>query len=69
MTIQLAVIFPAEAIIEALPSFKAVTFPVLSTVNTFESDEDHVIVLSVALSGLTVATRVTVSPSLSLTDV
>ena len=60
---QVADMFPALAVMVALPTFFAMTMP-LSTVATESSEVLQVTVLSVASSGLTVAVRVTVSPTL-----
>ena len=59
---QDALLSPAFAVIVAVPIFFAVTTP-LETVATLASLVLQVTVLSVALSGLTVAERVTVSPT------
>ena len=53
---------PAVAVMVTLPAFSAFTLPSV-TVATVASDEVQVTVLSVALSGLTVAVRVASSPS------
>ena len=55
---------PAFAVMVAVPALTAVTTPSL-TVATVSSEEVHVTVLSVALSGVTVALRVVVSPTVS----
>ena len=60
--------FPDTAVIVAIPTVIPFTFP-LSTVATFAFDEDHVIVLSVALSGRIVAMRLIVSPMVRVIDV
>lgn len=57
--------FEAVAVMVAVPSETAVTAPFSSTVATEVFDELQVTDLSVALSGLTVAVRVNVSPMLS----
>ena len=62
VTVQVAVLSPALAVMVAEPTFLAVTTPSL-TVATEASDVLQVTVLSVASSGLTVAERVTVSPA------
>ena len=61
---QVAVLSPALAVMVALPTFFAVTTPLL-TVATEASDVVQVTVLSVASSGLTVGVKVTVSPTFS----
>ena len=61
---QVAVLFPALAVMVAVPTLIAVTTP-LSIVATEASEVLQVTVLSVVSSGLTVAVRVTVSPALS----
>ena len=68
VTTHVAVLPPAFAVIVAVPSFTAVTFP-LATVAMVASEEVHVTVLSVASSGLTVAVRVASSPSVSSSEV
>jgi hypothetical protein len=60
VTSQVAVLSPAFAVIVASPTFTAVTTP-FSTVATVLSLEVHVTLLSVALSGFTVAVSVSVS--------
>ena len=55
VTLQVADFSPALAVIVAVPSLTAVTLPSLPTVATSGLDEAQVMVLSVALSGLTVA--------------
>ena len=65
---QVAVLSPALAVIVAVPNFLAVTTP-LETVATVASDVVQVTVLSVASLGLTVALRVTVSPTFREADV
>ena len=67
-TLQVADLSPAFAVIVASPSLTAVTLP-LSTVAIAASEVDQVTVLSVALSGLTVAVSVSASPSTNSTDV
>ena len=62
MTVQVAVLSPAFAVTIAVPWATAVTLPFASTVATDELLEDQVTVLSVALSGFTVAVSVRVSP-------
>ena len=64
---QVAVFPPAFAVMTALPSFSAVTFP-FSTVATALSELLHVTVLSVALSGFTVALNESVPPT-AISDV
>ena len=56
---------PAVAVIVAMPSATAVTVP-FSTVATASLLESHETVLSVALSGVTVAVSVSVSPTMSV---
>ena len=63
VTSQVAVLSPALAVIVTLPTLIALTTPLLSTVAIVASDVDHVTVLSVALSGETVAVKVILSPS------
>ena len=53
----------AVQVIVAMPAATAVTFPELSTVATLVLFDDHVTVLSVALSGFTVTPRVWLLPS------
>ena len=65
---QVALLSPALAVIVAVPIFFAVTTPLL-TVATEPSDVDQVTVLSAALSGETVAVRVTVSSTPNVADV
>ena len=59
VTVQTAVLSPACAVIVVVPLPTAVTTP-FSTVGTFSSAEVQATVLSVALSGDTVAVRVAV---------
>ena len=61
VTVQVAVLFPAFAVIVAVPAATAVTLPPL-TVAIFVLLLLHVTVLSVALLGLTVAVSVVLSP-------
>ena len=68
-TSQVAVLSPALAVIVTLPTLIALTTPLLSTVAIVASDVDQVMVLSVALSGETVAFKVVVSPSSNSTFV
>ena len=63
VTLHLADLLPAFAVMTAVPALIPLTLPSL-TVATEVLEEVHVTVLSVALSGLTVAVRVTVSPTL-----
>ena len=65
---QVAVLSPALAVMVAVPNLSAVIFP-SSTVAIEASDEYQVTVLSLALLGLTVAERVTVSPTFKWMDV
>ena len=67
VTLQVAVLSPALAVIVAVPSLTAVIFPP-STVATAGSDDDQLTVLSVASSGLTVAVIVSDSPSVSVSS-
>ena len=55
-------------VIVAVPSFNASTLPFLSTITTSESLLSHVNDLSFAFSGLTVATKVVVSPGAKVID-
>ena len=57
-----ALLPPADAVIFVMPALIAVTTPSSSTVATAVLLEVHVTVLSVALSGLTVAVSVNVFP-------
>ena len=63
VSLQLAVLSPAFAVMVAVPSALAVTSPLLETVATAVFDEVHVTVLSVALAGETVAVIVAVCPT------
>ena len=63
-TLQVIDLLPTEAVMVVSPSFTAVTFP-FSTVAIEASDVVHVTVLSMASSGLTVAVKVSDSPSTS----
>jgi hypothetical protein len=69
VTAQVAILSPAFAIMTAVPSFTAVTLPLLSTVVISVLFDVQSIVLSVALSGVTVAIRVAFSPSFSASEV
>ena len=62
VTTQVALFSPALAVMVAVPAATAVTTP-FSTVATVASEVVQVTVLSVASAGVTVAVRVTVSPS------
>ena len=62
---QVAVQPPAFAVMAAVPSAIAVTVPFRSTTAMVGLLEDQVTVLFVALSGLTVAVMVPISPSVS----
>ena len=62
VTVQMAVLSPAFAVMVADPSATAVTVPFASTEATDALLEDQVTVLFVALSGFTVAMIVAVSP-------
>ena len=66
VTVHVAFFPPQVAVIVALPAFTAVTTPFWSTVATDFFEVVQVTVLSVALSGLTVAVRVPVSPSVNV---
>ena len=66
VTTQVAEYSPDFAVMVATPGLTAMTTP-LSTTATAESELDHSTVLSVASSGVIVATRVMVSPSLTTT--
>ena len=68
VTVQVAVLSPALAVIVAVPSATAVTLPFASTVATDVLLELQVTVLFVALSGFTVAASVTDSPSVSSSE-
>ena len=68
VTAQVALLPPQLAVIVAVPSLTAVTFPPL-TVATAVLELDQVTVCSVASDGLTVAVRVEDSPSISVKDV
>ena len=63
-----ALTLPICAVIVALPTATAVTLP-LETVATLVFDEDQVMVLFVAFSGVIVAVRLTDSPAERVTDV
>ena len=63
-----ALTFPICAVIVALPTATAVTLP-LETVATPESDDDHVMVLFVAFSGVIVAVKLIDSPAERVTEV
>ena len=60
MTVQLALLPPAAAVIFAVPSPTEVTVP-FETLTTPESEVVHFTALSVAFSGATVALRVKAS--------
>ena len=60
--VQVAVLSPALAVMVAVPTFFAITTP-LNTTATASSEDVQKTVLSVASSGLTLAIRVTVSPT------
>ena len=62
VTAQVAALSPALAVMVAEPTFLAVTTPLL-TVATEASEVVQVTVLSVALSGVTIALRVALSPT------
>ena len=66
VTAQVADFSPALAVIVAVPAFTAVTFPAASTEAILASEEDQETVLSVALSGFTVAVSVALSPSVKV---
>ena len=63
VTVQAVLLPPAEAVIVAVPSLMAVTIPLAETTATVALELVHVIVLSVAFVGKTVAVRVVVCPS------
>jgi len=64
VTVTLALLPPAAALIVAVPAFEpAVTAPVPITFATLESELVHVILRSVALSGLTVAVSCALAPA------
>ena len=69
VTEHVADLSPALAVMAAVPSAMAVTRPDASTVAMEVFELLHVTVLSVALSGLTVATSVSLSPSFRDKDV
>src|SRR5699024_1451110 len=62
---HLAVLLPSlvVTVMSALPALTAVTLPLLSTVSIDASDDVNVTVLSVAVDGATVATKLPVAPS------
>src|SRR5699024_6364070 len=62
---HLAVLLPSlvVTVMSAAPGLTAVTLPVLSTVAIAASDDANVTVLSVAVDGATVATKLPVAPS------
>src|SRR5699024_9614593 len=62
---HLAVLLPSlvVTVTSALPALTAVTLPLLSTVAIAASDDANVTVLSVAVDGATVATKLPVAPS------
>ena len=62
VTLQVALLVPAVAVIFAVPAATAVTLPVLSTVATDVLSEDHTTV-SVEPDGVTVAIKVSSNPS------
>ena len=68
VTLQVAVLSPALAVMVAVPSLTAVILP-SSTVATSVLSEVQVTALSVALSGLTVAVREISSPSVISSEV
>ena len=59
VTAQVVILSPALAVMVALPTIRALTTPP-STVATEGFDDDHMIVLSVASDGATVAVSVVV---------
>ena len=67
VTLQVALLPPAFAVIVAVPPPTAVILPPLVTVATFELDEEYVTVLFVASEGVTVADNCAVPPFLRLT--
>ena len=66
--VQVAVLLPSSVVtvIFASPSLTAVTLPLPSTVAIFVLSDFHVTFLLVAFSGATVATNVTVPPTVSV---
>ena len=69
VTLHVALTLPHVAVITASPTAMAFTLPSASTVATASSLEVQLRVLSVVLSGATVAERVSVSPILISADV
>src|SRR5699024_5561558 len=63
--VQTAVLLPSlvVTVMSALPALTAVTLPLLSTVAIAASDDANVTVLSDAVDGATVATKLPVAPS------
>ncbi len=68
VTVQLPLTVPQVAVIVVWPRATPVTIPFSSTVAIVGSLELHVTVLSVALSGNTLAVKVTLSPTISSAD-
>ena len=68
VTLHVAVLSPAFAVMTADPAFSAVTLP-FSTVATVASDVLQVTVLSVASSGFTVAVSISLPPSVKIRSV
>lgn len=71
VTVQLAECSPslAQAVMVVVPSETAFTVPLEETVAMEVSPDFHVTVFSVALDGVSVATSVSVPPSIKLMDV
>ena len=67
VTVQEAVLSPACAVMEATPAASAFTYPFWSTLAKVSSEDDQLTVLSVAFSGMTLATRRKLSPSVTVT--
>ena len=70
VTVQVAVLEPSVVVtvIVVEPALTAVTLPLLSTVAMFESDDFQLTALLVALSGVTVAVKVSEVPSVRLME-
>ena len=67
VTVHVAVLLPALAVMTATPTPHAVTMP-SDTVATDRLDDDHVI-SSVALAGCSVASNVSLRPTMRVRDV
>src|SRR5699024_3827789 len=65
VNVHLAVLLPSlvVTVMSAVAGLTVVTLPVLSTVAIAASDDANVTVLSVAVDGPTIATKLTVAPS------